>query len=109
MLGRLPESSRYEAQRTALSDADAEVREAALRSVVTTGRATCFPRSRELLTDPVAEVRLAAATEAIGELGGETDPAPIVDRRPRPEGSGAGSLVGQRDDPDVISTRCWRR
>ena len=47
------------------------MREAALRSVVTVGETALLPEVAALLADPHPEVRLAA-TDAIGELGGET-------------------------------------
>ena len=80
MLGGLPESSRYEAQRTAMSDADADVREAALRCGRDHRERELLPEAGELLADPEAGVRRPRRLQAIGELGGETSAAPIADR-----------------------------
>ncbi len=103
MLGALPGPSRLEPLRTALSDADATVGEAALRSIVIAGERDLLPDVTGMLDDAAAEVRLAA-TQAIGELGGDSasllalidDPDPMV----RAE---AASWVS-RDDPAVLGS-----
>ena len=100
MLGGLPGVSPSHALRTALSDSDADVREAALRAIVTTGELP--PDIAEMLADPVAEVRLAAVA-AVGELGGEIGGLSplLIDPDPRVRAQAASWV--SREDPDVVS------
>jgi HEAT repeat protein len=101
MLGGLPGVSASQALRTALRDSDADVREASLRAIVTTGELP--PDIAEMLADPVAEVRLAAVA-AVGELGGESEVLSPLLGDPDPRVRAQVAAWVSRDDPDAVSS-----
>jgi HEAT repeat protein len=103
MLDSLPGPSRSEPMRGAMGDTDATVREAALRSVVITGEKGLLSDVIGMLTDAAAEVRLAA-TQAIGELGGDTASLrPLIDD-PDPMVRAQAAIWVSRDDPTVLGS-----